>query len=249
MKRKDEVWKIEDRAKHFLKVREALPLAREQLEVMLRLIDKRTEPVNCFADLGCGGGILAASILEHYPKATGVLVDFSEAMIKEAKHELANYAANLEFVTADLGDKTWAGNIEHKAPYDVIVSGLCIHHQPDERKFEIYQEVLDLLKPGGIFLNLEHVSSASEWLEDIFNDFFIDAVYTFNVKSGSGKSREDIAHEYINSPERAANILTSTELQCQWLRECGFEDVDCYIKIFEGALFGGRKSAVGGDTE
>ncbi len=241
MKRKDEVWKIEERAQRFLKIREALPLAQEQLDVMMRLIDKRDGPLNCFADLGCGGGILAAAIMEHYPKATGVLVDFSEAMIREAKRELANYAANLEFVMADLVDKTWARHIEHKAPYDVIVSGLCIHHQPDERKFEIYQDIYDLLKPGGIFLNLEHVSSASLWLEDVFNNFFIDAVYAFNVKTGSGKSREDITSEYINSPERAANILASTELQCQWLRECGFEDVDCYIKIFEVALFGGRR--------
>ncbi|SPE57295.1 hypothetical protein SBV1_270094 [Verrucomicrobia bacterium] len=29
--------------------------------------------------------------------------------------------------------------------------------------------------------------------------------------------------------------------QCQWLREIGFENVDCYFKVFELALFGGTK--------
>ena len=37
------------------------------------------------------------------------------------------------------------------------------------------------------------------------------------------------------------NILATVEAQCQWLRQIGFADVDCFLKIFELALFGGRK--------
>ena len=39
----------------------------------------------------------------------------------------------------------------------------------------------------------------------------------------------------------AANILAPVEVQCQWLREIGFTDVDCYLKMFEVAVFGGRR--------
>ncbi|MFQ5646590.1 MAG: methyltransferase domain-containing protein, partial [bacterium] len=126
--------------------------------------------------------------------------------------------------------KGWVDSINNKeAPYDVIVSGLCIHHQPDERKLQIYREIFGLLKPGGIFLNLEHVSSSSKWLEEIFDDFFVDAVYDFN--KGKYKDREEVARELLNSPERDANILAPLELQCRWLQECGFEDVDCYFNV------------------
>ncbi len=31
------------------------------------------------------------------------------------------------------------------------------------------------------------------------------------------------------------------EAQCKWLRELGYADVDCYLKLFEIAVFGGRK--------
>jgi hypothetical protein len=31
------------------------------------------------------------------------------------------------------------------------------------------------------------------------------------------------------------------EVQCQWLRQIGFGHVDCYLKIFELALFGGLR--------
>ena len=29
--------------------------------------------------------------------------------------------------------------------------------------------------------------------------------------------------------------------QCAWLRDIGFTDVDCYLKVFELAVFGGRR--------
>jgi len=31
------------------------------------------------------------------------------------------------------------------------------------------------------------------------------------------------------------------EAQCAWLGEIGFADVDCFFRILELALFGGRK--------
>jgi SAM-dependent methyltransferase len=47
--------------------------------------------------------------------------------------------------------------VASQAPFDLIVSGFAIHHQPDERKPELYQEIFGLRKPGGIFLHRELV--------------------------------------------------------------------------------------------
>lgn len=41
--------------------------------------------------------------------------------------------------------------------------------------------------------------------------------------------------------EEFDNIRAPVEDQCDWLREIGYEGVDCYFKIFEPAVFGGRK--------
>jgi ubiquinone/menaquinone biosynthesis C-methylase UbiE len=101
MKRKDEVWKSEERARRFLdEIRPALPWTYEQIESMVRLIEARGEPVNNFANLGCGGGMLAATILERYPQPFGTLLDFSETMFKEAEHKLADRSADLRFLRA-----------------------------------------------------------------------------------------------------------------------------------------------------
>jgi tRNA (cmo5U34)-methyltransferase len=50
-----------------------------------------------------------------------------------------------------------------------------------------------------------------------------------------------VAEKYYRRPDKMANILAPVELQCQWLREIGFADVDCYLKVLELAVFGGRR--------
>ena len=65
------------------------------------------------------------------------------------------------FWRMDYGDPEWSRDMHKRVYFDVIVSGFSIHHQPDTRKREIYQELYDLLEPGGIFVNIEHVKSAT----------------------------------------------------------------------------------------
>ncbi|MGH2413388.1 MAG: hypothetical protein ACRDEA_06795, partial [Microcystaceae cyanobacterium] len=55
------------------------------------------------------------------------------------------------------------------------------------------------------------------------------------------QSREEIGQQYYSRTDKNANILTLVETQCEWLREIGFVDVDCFMKLFEIALFGGLK--------
>jgi len=45
----------------------------------------------------------------------------------------------------------------------------------------------------------------------------------------------------MNRPDQHANILLSVNTQCDWLREVGYEEVDCYFRIYELAVFGGRR--------
>jgi tRNA (cmo5U34)-methyltransferase len=243
VERRDEVWKSAELTRKFLEgVRGGIPFEREQVEVLLRVVAARGEQVSRFADLGCGSGVLASAVLALHPRARATLVDFSAPMLEAARRELAGLDPEPRFVTADLAAPAWTGAVRRDAPFDLIVSSYAIHHLPDARKRELYGEIFDLLGAGGMFINVEHVASATAWLEAISDDLMIDSLHAFHVRQGRATSREQVAHDFVHRPDKAANVLAPVEVQCGWLRELGFADVDCYFKIFELAVFGGRRA-------
>jgi len=237
----DEVWKLPAIVHRFLSYRAAIPLAQEQIGVMMSILKMRGQPVENFLDLGCGDGILGAAILGEYPSARGVFVDFSEPMLEQAREQLKDYAGQLLFENLNYGDPIWINRMQAEAPFDAIVSGYSIHHQPDDRKYSIYQEIFSLLKPDGWFINIEHVSSAAQLNIDLFENHFISSRYAIEQRNSGSRTFDQLAEEYKNRPDKAANILTPAELQCDWLREIGYEEVDCYFRIYELAVFGGRR--------
>src|SRR5512143_3255573 len=127
----DQVWKVPAVVNRFLAHRAAIPLAQEQIGVMMSILKSRTQPVENFLDLGCGDGILGAAILGEYPSSRGVLADFSESMLQQAREQLREYAPQLVFEDVDYGDPAWIKRMQTYVLFDAVVSGYSIHHQPD----------------------------------------------------------------------------------------------------------------------
>src|SRR6476619_2770899 len=240
----NDVWKNDWVVRRFLEgVRGGIPYANDQLEVMLRLLDAAERPINTFLDLGSGSGLLAIAILTRHPEARATLVDSSEPMM-EAARDLLGEDTNLpSFVLADLNSPNWATAVQDDGPYDAIVSGFTIHHLQHERKAELYRELLPLLAPGALFINVEHVASASPWLEDVWHEALIDSLTEYHERQRTGQSREMIAREYGRRPDQEANVLARVETQLGWLRDAGFADVECVFKYFELAVLTGRRPA------
>ena len=242
MTRGDTVWQESKVAEAFLEgVRGGLPLAALQIELIVRLARQALPKVQRVLDLGCGDGVLGRAVLASYPEAACVFLDFSEPMLAAARTKAADLGARATFVRDDFGLKGWVESVRPFAPFDLVVSGYAIHHQPDERKREVYREIFGLLAPGGLFLNLEHVSSASAWAGRAFDELCIDGLYAYHRERGGEDSRETVAHRFYHRPDKAANILAPADEQCRWLREIGYLDADCFFRLFEFALFGGCK--------
>jgi len=242
MERHDIVWQNPALVRTFLEgVRGGVPFGAEQIEAMLRVVEARGAAVTNFADLGCGSGVLAQALLTQYPSAQATLVDFSEPMLAAARAQFANHDPLPLFVVADLSVPDWLSTVERRAPFDAVVSGYAIHHLTDARKCALYGEVFGLLAPGGMFVNVEHVASRTPWIETIADALMIDSLFAFQRQRGSARSRDAVAEEFVHRPDKAANILAPVETQCDWLRQSGFVDVDCYFKVFELAVFGGRR--------
>lgn len=202
-------WQSAQHALEYLSKADKIPHRTEGESVLLEEIPPGAKMI---LDLGSGSGRLLDLCLLKCPEAAGTALDFSGPMLSMLKDKY-NGDNSVTVVSHDLNNPLpfEAGS------FDVIVSSFAIHHVDDKRKREIYEEVWKLLDSGGIFCNLEHVSSPTESLHKKF-------------------------FEKLNSEEDESNILLDIETQLRWLREIGYSDADCYWKWRELALLIGRKT-------
>ena len=231
--------KKENLFKYVEGVRQFFPLAEEQLDTISRIIRKFNPSIKTFLDLGCGDGFLGHFIYQLYPDAHGVFLDLSPEMINKAENKDVDHKS--EFVVQNFDDPDWYRSILTSRKFDLIISGYAIHHIENTEKKSLYKDIFELLNTNGIFLNLEHVSSPTPVVKELFNELFLDGMSNYHEHIKDGKTKEEIEQIYNGPEHKILNKLESVEKQCLWLKDIGFTNVDCYMKIFELALFGGIK--------
>lgn len=128
-------------------------------ELMLDAIVPAVAENGRIADLGAGTGRLARRVLERYPTVQMTLVDFSSNMLSASLTNLADYEEQVERITADFHTPTFA---LPTGQYDAIVSAFAICHGQNEAAYRnLYQRLANWLKPGGIFINFDHILGGS----------------------------------------------------------------------------------------
>lgn len=206
------LWDTPEHALDYLKRADTIPHRTEGEAVLLDCLPR---PLRRVLDLGSGGGRLLSLVRLARPEAEAIAVDFSPTMLEQLR---ARFAADrkVQIVAHDLDQALPA-----LGAFDAVVSSFAIHHLRHERKRSLYAEIYDLLTPGGVFCNLEHVASPTETLHRHFL-----AVLAVQPQD-----------------EDPSNKLLHLETQLGWLREIGFADVDCHWKWLELALMAGTKTA------
>lgn len=172
-------------------------------EMLVEALPSRIERI---LDLGTGDGRLLAAIRDRYPDALAVGIDTSEPMLARAADRFEADPL-VEFRAHDL-----AVPFADMGPLDAVVSGLAIHHLEDERKRELFEEIHTLLTPGGVFANLDLVTSASSRQHERF-------------RREIGRTQDDPTDRLADLPD-----------QMGWLRNAGFTEVDCHFKWLELSL-------------
>jgi SAM-dependent methyltransferase len=162
-----------------------------------------------------------------------VLVDFSQPMLTRARVNLAGYAGRWQAVTGDLNDPAWPDALPG-GRYDAVVSGLAIHHLPSERKRTLFAEILALLEPGGMFVNMDYVTVDGP-LRGLFDEQMLaNAVRADRERGGTHSEHELDLEDDHDLPDRV-------EDQLRWLRDAGFEQVEVHFKWAEAAVYGGMR--------
>ena len=204
-------WIDADHVTKYLNRADRIPHRKEGESVLLEHLPKT---LNRVLDIGTGAGRLLSMVLAGRSHADAIGLDFSPVMLEHARTQFAGNKS-VQIVAANIDE-----SLPKLGKFDAVVSSFAIHHCSHERKRSLYEEVYDILNPGGIFCNLEHVASPTYRLHERF------------MKS-IGESVEN---------EDPTNKLLDVQTQLDWLRVIGFEDVDCYWKCLELALLMGYRA-------
>ena len=186
----------------------------------------RGGPVRRVLDLGAGTGLMSEAVLSLHPEAELVLLDGAAEMLEHARERLAG--ARATFVVADLREELPDG------PFDAVVSALAIHHLEHEQNRDLLRRVVQVLRPGGAFVNAEHVAGATPWLEATYRRLWRGAC----LAKGAAEHEVESAVMRMEA-DRSTDVVT----QLGWMRESGLEDCDCFFKQLHFAVLAGWRPA------
>ena len=177
-------------------------------------------------DLGCGTGTFLNNVLDHYPNATCVAIDYSDEILKFAAHKVRAHSDRVSFHQEDLNQEL-PNSFE---PFQLVASFSALHHLTDKNKVHIFKQIYEMLEEGGWFFFIDAMSIRFD--DNVFNlgrkrsqmhrqkrfkAAGIDIEEDWQV-------REMDAQVDKNSPEK--DRISSLSSQITWLKEAGFRSVD-----------------------
>jgi len=115
------------------------PQTRWGAEVLERLPLEGDETV---LDAGCGTGRVTELLLARLPRGSVVALDFSAAMLEQAKARLAPFGDRVEYVQADLGQP-----LPLQEPVDAVLSTATFHWVMNHDA--LFANLGAVLEPGG----------------------------------------------------------------------------------------------------
>jgi len=238
--RGDVIWQDAGVVANYQVSSQTIPFVDIHFEIMHRLIEAAGIEARNVLDLGAGNGIMTFEVAKRQPVERATLTEFSEPMIDLARRRVAAGQPSFAptFIVGDFRERDWQDEVVQHGPYDLVVSRFAIHHIPDEHKRALYGDILGFLNPGGMFVHIEHVASASPMYNAAHDRLMVECLH--GAASGA-EGFDEVLASYRMRADGPANILAPVWDQLAWMRELGFVDVDCAFKSFELAVFAGRR--------
>src|SRR4030095_5043040 len=141
-----------------------------------------------------------------------------------------------------LSSSGWLKTLGLTSDFDVILGGSTLETLSAPRKRELFDEIMELLQPGGVFLSIESLPSATRWTGTFPDDLRIQAVFGAALAADPSASRNAIPKRHFEEiPEPPDASSVPLEVHLDWLKEAGFACVDCYLATGGQVVYGGQK--------
>lgn len=233
-------WTEEDAATYRAIGEVAVPRRREMMATIASLVPFETDAPFRIVEIGSGEGLLAAALLERFPRATLLGLDGSASMREAMAHRTAAFRDRVRVRSFELAQLDW-WDLMHGA--GLVVSSLCVHHLNDAKKRYLYKAVAERLLPGGAFLLADLLDPSHEVARRTAADVWdaaareqAEAVGQPDLFSAFVDARWN-HYRFPDPTDRPAPLLH----QLVWLRHAGFPRVDCFWMFAGHVVFGGFK--------
>jgi cyclopropane fatty-acyl-phospholipid synthase-like methyltransferase len=141
----------------------------ERFEVLFQVLESALCDEFTVIDAACGPGSLSQRLLDRFPGAKVIAIDADVMLLEMARVALAADSDRAKIVEADLSDPSWSERVldavaSMKADRpSALVSTTALHWLSPGDLAEFYGAAGELLGPGGIVMNGDHMRFDSRW--------------------------------------------------------------------------------------
>jgi tRNA (cmo5U34)-methyltransferase len=191
-------------------------------------------------DLGIGTGYFTERFLNNFPNSRVLGIDGAQAMIELAKARLTSLASRVDFLLGDFR------KLQDLAPdagtVDAVFSAYALHHLSRPDKETVLRQVVELLVPGGWFVNADLIVADSPELESRLQEIRIAGIVerahgSDNRFANSASTRQFLAD--LEKNERDQPLALAEDLAL--LRSSGLKHVSAFWLEYRELVSGGQK--------
>jgi SAM-dependent methyltransferase len=96
-------------------------------------------------------------VLRRFPHATTTLVDVDPVVLAIARDSLnGSLGGRSTVLSTDLRMPSWVDALPHH-DYDAVLTATALHWLEPDRLSTLYGEIREVLRPGGVFINADHM--------------------------------------------------------------------------------------------
>ena len=243
MSESSDKWSEDDSALYRELASVAVPAREDQIATVLTLLPFAPDDKFRAVEIGSGPGTLSYAILDCFPAATVVALDGSESMRAHAKTRLRSFGDRFSVQAFELGASDWHLYLDSS---DAVVSSLCIHHLSGEDKRHLYTSIFQRISPRGALVIADLVEPQLPQGREVFAAGW-DRAAKQRADGRSGTLFDRFVKEewnYYRFPDPSDRPSPLID-QLVWLKEAGFQVVDCFWLLAGHAIFAGYKSRPG----
>ena len=233
----------------FDRMQERYLVARaDRFEIVVRTLRAVCPAPRRILDLGCGTGSLTEAVLDGFPECHVVGIDLDASLLLLAKHRLGRFGDRVRLLNEDLR-RGWTKPVG--GDVDAAVSATAQHWLSAEHLAELYGRLGAILRPGGGFLNADHVASEHPAIQKVWQERKRAALASLSDR----ESWSSFWHAYsaalgwdpARMGEKGVGAWEGVEdgMPLAWhfdrLRESGFVLPGCFWRFGGDAIYGGLR--------